>query len=319
MRVKILLGTLVGFLGLLSAQNQVLTKVNGGASWETGSGRIYSGDGTTPAYVRCSITDTIDFDGGTLLIDAVGNRVGIGTDVPLSRLEVKSATVASNDTTLMISNATGNVDVGDVVGGISFHTNDLSIWGSDKCASIEIEATHNYNGSGRPSSMNFYTNSTYGPDGAIKRMTINQDGAVSINTLNATAYLNVGKSSTTGTYTTAGWQHSSDRRLKDDIIGIEDPLSIIHKLNGVYYYWKEDRDAGRQIGFVAQDVQKVLPEVVGGKEGDIEKGETLSMAYQNMVPLLLEAIKELDQKNKLLEERITELESNKNKEIMGLR
>ena len=38
-----------------------------------------------------------------------------------------------------------------------------------------------------------------------------------------------------------------------------------------------------------------------------------------MVPLLLEAIKELDQKNKLLEERITELESNKNKEIMGLR
>ena len=42
MRTKILLGTLVSFLGMLNAQNEVLTKVDGGASWLTGSGGIYS-------------------------------------------------------------------------------------------------------------------------------------------------------------------------------------------------------------------------------------------------------------------------------------
>ena len=56
MRVKILLGTLVSFLGVLNAQNEVLTKVNGGTSWVTNgngditgvtAGDVLTGGGTT--------------------------------------------------------------------------------------------------------------------------------------------------------------------------------------------------------------------------------------------------------------------------------
>ena len=84
MRTKILLGTLVSFLGVLNAQNEVLTKVDGGASWLTGSGGIYSGDGETPSDVDVTVTDHIDFDAGTLFIDGEDHRIGIGTTVPLS-------------------------------------------------------------------------------------------------------------------------------------------------------------------------------------------------------------------------------------------
>ena len=77
----------------------------------------------------------------------------------------------------------------------------------------------------------------------------------------------------------------------------------------MYFDWKADKSVGRQMGFIAQDVKEVLPEVVSGFEGDIEKGETLGMAYQNLVPLLVEAVKELEKQNKLLMDRLTVLES----------
>lgn len=300
------------FVSIAQTDGQVLTRTNGGSSWEDSDGNgIYSGSGISPSNVDVTVTDNVDFDGGTLFIDGTNNEIGIGTDNPLSRLEVRSSTIASNGSTLLISNAAGGVVAGDVVGGVTFNVNDASSFGTGSTASIEVEADFDYVGGGRPSSLVFYTSTINGALGLSRRMAIDNAGAVSINTSNATAYLNVGTSSTTGTYTTGGWQHSSDRRLKDDIIGIEDPLSIVHKLNGVYYYWKNDRNAGRQLGFIAQDVRKVLPEVVSGTEGDIEKGETLSMAYQNIVPVLVEALKELEKQNKVLEQRITELEAGK--------
>jgi len=88
MRTKILLGTLVSFLGMLNAQNEVLTKVDGGASWLTGSGGIYSGDGETPSDVDVTVTDHIDFDAGTLFIDGEDHRIGIGTTDPLFDLQI---------------------------------------------------------------------------------------------------------------------------------------------------------------------------------------------------------------------------------------
>lgn len=123
-------------------------------------------------------------------------------------------------------------------------------------------------------------------------MRLTKEGNFGIGTNNPTAKLTVFNGTTTGTYTTSGWVHSSDGRLKTNVQKIDHALDIVNKLNGVYYDWKNDRKAGRQVGFIAQDVRKVLPEVVTGKEGSIDKGETLSMAYQNIVPLLVEAIKE---------------------------
>jgi hypothetical protein len=123
-------------------------------------------------------------------------------------------------------------------------------------------------------------------------MRLTRGGNLGIGTNNPTEKLTVFNGTTTGTYTSSGWVHSSDGRLKSNVQSISNALEIVNKLNGVYYDWKNDKKAGRQVGFIAQDVRKILPEVVTGKEGSIEKGETLSMAYQNIVPILVEAIKE---------------------------
>jgi len=130
----------------------------------------------------------------------------------------------------------------------------------------------------------------------IEHMRLNSNGNLGIGTTNPMQRLTVFNGTSTGTYTTTGWTHSSDLRLKENISDIEDALNIVKKLNGKYYTWKDNKGAGRQVGFIAQDVQKILPEVVVGIEGDIEKGETLGMAYQNIVPVLVEAIKELNTK-----------------------
>lgn len=77
----------------------------------------------------------------------------------------------------------------------------------------------------------------------------------------------------------------SDIRLKTDLTKITDALSKVSRLNG-YTYTRKDTGE-RQTGVVAQEVQKVLPEAV------VDNGEILSVAYGNMVGLLIEAIKEL--------------------------
>jgi hypothetical protein len=48
----------------------------------------------------------------------------------------------------------------------------------------------------------------------------------------------------------------------------------------------------KQVGFIAQDIQKTLPELVSGKEGDMTKGETLGMSYGNLTAVLTKAIQE---------------------------
>jgi hypothetical protein len=77
----------------------------------------------------------------------------------------------------------------------------------------------------------------------------------------------------------------SDARLKTDVVKIENALDKVQQLNG-YTYTRTDTGS-RQCGVIAQEVMKVLPEVVMGSE------ETnYSVAYGNMVGLLIEAMKE---------------------------
>ena len=83
----------------------------------------------------------------------------------------------------------------------------------------------------------------------------------------------------------------SDIRLKENIKPIESALDKVMKLEGVTFDWKESDsilDIKEDIGFIAQDVQKIVPELVReNKDG------MLSMRHQGIAPILLEAIKEL--------------------------
>ena len=64
------------------------------------------------------------------------------------------------------------------------------------------------------------------------------------------------------------------------------------QLNPVTYIFKDDSANTPQVGFIAQEVQQIIPEVVTGKEGDLSKGESLGIVYGNLVPVLTKAIQE---------------------------
>jgi hypothetical protein len=93
----------------------------------------------------------------------------------------------------------------------------------------------------------------------------------------------------------------SDARLKKDIVKIDNAIDKVQQLNG-YTYTRTDTGS-RQAGVIAQEVMKVLPEVVMGSE------ETnYSVAYGNMVGLLIEAIKEQQEQINRLEVKINSLQ-----------
>lgn len=93
-------------------------------------------------------------------------------------------------------------------------------------------------------------------------------------------------SDTAGNFTAAGNVTAySDARLKHDVHQIADALDIVQALRGVRYKWNRDNSPG--VGFIAQELEAVLPELV------LNSGTTKSVAYGNITAVLVEAVKEL--------------------------
>lgn len=86
------------------------------------------------------------------------------------------------------------------------------------------------------------------------------------------------------------WSTLSDSRIKKNIVNSNYGLATVLKLRPVEYNLTSN-DL-KQVGFIAQEVQKLVPEVVTGKEGDLSKGEVLGITYSNLVPVLTKAIQE---------------------------
>ncbi len=87
----------------------------------------------------------------------------------------------------------------------------------------------------------------------------------------------------TGNFTASGNVTAySDERLKENVETIEGALDKVSQMRGVMY----DKDGHRGTGVIAQEMQQVMSEVV-------EEGEYLSVAYGNLVGVLIEAVKEL--------------------------
>ncbi len=117
----------------------------------------------------------------------------------------------------------------------------------------------------------------------------------------------------------------SDLRFKKNITPISDAMNLISGLEGVTYNYRADDfpkhnfSSEKQIGFIAQEVEKIVPEVVR-----TDAQGYLGIDYSKFAPLLVEGIKELEKRlsavereNKLLRERLNAVQkpSRKNKEV----
>ena len=109
----------------------------------------------------------------------------------------------------------------------------------------------------------------------------------------------------TGTLTaTADVVAYSDERIKENIKTIDNALDKVKALRGVSYNRTDLEDKSTKVGVIAQEVQKVLPEVVQEKEDGM-----LSVSYGNMVSVLIEGMKEQQEQIEALKARIDELEN----------
>ena len=109
----------------------------------------------------------------------------------------------------------------------------------------------------------------------------------------------------------------SDKRLKDIVGPINNALYKVSKISGIYYTQNKLAESfgynnyEQQVGVIAQEIQEVLPEAVkfapfdremkDGKEVSKSGEEYLTVQYEKVVPLLIEAIKELQERVKRLE------------------
>jgi hypothetical protein len=110
-----------------------------------------------------------------------------------------------------------------------------------------------------------------------------------------------------------GYSSISDVKFKNDIKAIDAPLNKIQNIKGVSFKWKTAQyqnksfSKGEHYGVIGQEIEKVLPEIV--KENS--NGEK-SVVYLELIPILIEAMKEQQATISRLSEKVTELE----KELM---
>jgi hypothetical protein len=221
-----------------------------------------------------SIMDVNAADAIRLAIDTSG-RIGIGTYAPERLMHLKGA-----GPRILIEAESGSPELnlktaGDAVG---------DVWAIYK--------------HGTEKDLRIYQNGD-------KVTFENGTGNVAIGTTDPAGY----KLYVNGTaYATGGWQ-PSDVRLKTDLRAIDDALGKVMCLNGVSFRWRTEEygdrgfPPGRHYGLVAQEVEEVLPEVVGSGPND-EK----ALAYSELIPVLVESIKQLKSENDDLRARIEALE-----------
>ena len=142
--------------------------------------------------------------------------------------------------------------------------------------------------------------SIYDKTADANRLAIDATGNVGIGTINPSEKLTVN-----GNVVAAAYFFSSDASLKKNINKLEG-MKIISELKGISFNWKDTGKA--DVGLIAQDVEKVLPELVATDSSTGLK----SVKYGNLVAPLIEAVKELKEQNYNQSMRIAELEKELN-------
>ena len=263
----------------------------------SGSGTVTSSTAGQVAYFQSTGTTVI----GTSTINIVNGLVGIDTSSPKFPLDVET----SGTTTFGQFGNMIPVYLYDPVGKNATTTNYY--------AGVGLNLYYNagyYFGMGSASSYGaaidmapgngtilFKVTPTPGNYNAAATtstaMVIGTSGYVRIANTSPSYILDVtGQARFTGGYTT------SDRRWKTDIEPLKDFFSVISQLQGVNFDWKRkdfpkmNFAEGKQIGFIAQDVEKVLPAIVS-----TDKDGYKNLSYESVTPVLVEAVKELKADN----------------------
>lgn len=280
-----------GVFGTSSATTGSAWGVFGSSGSTSGRGigaRAYSPTGTTygiHAEVLSNNGFSGYFTGGKFY---VSGNVGIGTEAPQYRLDLYASGTGSTGLAIF-RNSTGDEKV--QIRQNSNGSGAVYVYkagGGDQTVSFVGEGNSYINGG----------NLGIGTVSPSQKLDV--IGNIRVSAIGSGVYWGPVNRSFDGTFTTS----TSDIRMKENVQTINDGLSKVMQLRGVTFTWKSNPEYGNRIGFIAQELEKVLPELVFTNEVDGYKG----VNYAEVTAVLVEAIKE---QNKLLDnqnEKINELE-----------
>jgi len=198
---------------------------------------------------------------GSIQLQPYGGNVGIGTDNPTAILDVNGQTELDN------LNVSGDISIADKI----VHTGDTD------------------------TAIRFPDVDTFAVETAgSERLRITSAGNIGIGTTNPTEKLDV-----IGTVKATDFNTTSDENLKTNIHTIGDPLAKVVQIRGVNFEWKENNK--RSAGVIAQEVEKVLPELINGEQ-------TKTVNYNGLIGLLIEVVKEQQIQIDSLNGRLSRLE-----------
>ncbi|MEW6050295.1 MAG: tail fiber domain-containing protein [Candidatus Zixiibacteriota bacterium] len=280
---------------------------------------IASSNGTTTTFGSTELVD-LQFDAGAsnrMVIRAASGNVGIGTTAPDARLAIS----AGNEAAASVRNGSSTS-----VALWSYNSAGTAISCGTGTASAYAFQAISYNN--QASSPAIACNGRLDATGPITASS-NQNGVNAITGTSSGSYSGVAGISTgggNGVYGSApgpGYAGSfagnlcytgtfgacSDSHYKKNVLPIASSLDKIARLQGVTYEWRRDEfpsknfPEGRHLGFIAQQMQQVVPEAVSQ-----DPDGYLAVDYARLSAVLVEAVKELKTQNDELRSRLEKLE-----------
>ncbi|MDG1331958.1 MAG: tail fiber domain-containing protein [Crocinitomicaceae bacterium] len=247
-----------------------------------------NGTSRTPFYLQREGGDVILFNDASIQGDVIfkdTGEVGIKTTTPSGLLHVNGT-----DRDFVVTEE-GNVGIGTDEPSARLHIKTTS--GEDPVDTTSTDAALKI-GEGNGRHLAIDNNEIMAKDGSDPtKLHLNREGG--------DVEFGNGDITYSGTLT-----NTSDRTLKKDIKPLSTGLKEVLQLDPVSFKWKDKANPNKdkKFGFIAQDVQKVLSDIVYKKDED----KTLSMSTMELIPVLVKSIQEQQTQIESLESRIAKLE-----------
>jgi hypothetical protein len=250
---------------------------------------------TTGTVVVTSGAQTIEFADGSAGAPSITNSGNTNTGMFFPAAD--TIAFAEGGAESMRIDSSGNVGIGTTSPGVSLQVNGgIRARGGVPGANGVNNNGYAFSGNGGDTDggmfssadgrIEFYTNN-------VERMRITSGGEVYIADTTDRGAFNL-QCNGTGVWGAGAYTNGSDERIKENITPLNTGLDVVAKLNPVTYTYKEDwsRDQSIQTGFIAQDLLVAL-EGKNYVDGIVnQSSEYMSVAYQNIIPILTKAIQE---------------------------
>jgi hypothetical protein len=299
------LNTAIGFDAGVSSSNKDLTNTTaiGNGARVTASNTIQLGDAAvTDVITSGNLTVngiTVGKGKSTLTNSSNTTNTAFGRETLSSNVS-SGAIIGTYNTAIgfrtLRSNTSGNFNTASGTSALRGNTTGNNNTGTGESALFSNTTGSNNTAIGMNALQNNETgtlNTAIGFDAGVSSSNKDLTNTTAIGNgarVTASNTIQLGNASVTTIGGQVAWTAASDSRIKKNIVNSNYGLSTVLKLRPVEYNLISN-DL-KQVGFIAQEVQKLVPEVVTGKEGDLSKGEILGITYSNLVPVLTKAIQE---------------------------